>query len=339
MRRKNSNSSLTVQITTSKIGIFRDGEDQAIEEWVSFENEMGRMSGARNDEIRFASLHLTDTTAPRGMVIFDSDVWIFELSTSNDPSTFLNRIHFTFNLSLGENTDHDLQISTASIWETYIVIGVWNDSNNIYLYDIYEATLKPSMQADKLENYEKCRFRTTFVSSDVQSNTEIKSFDGDKSCSTHDGDIVRSFAMLMKCRYLFAGTMYGRVYCFDLQNLKTPDASDDVSNRNQTPPIIGKWHVGNEVVHLQSFLSIPMIYASSNMDALIRFLDADGFLLSSPTCDLLCRPRDWISSMTRPVASPQLDGSLIVTVSCEGNLIFSSIDHQIKWQEKTGTVM
>ena len=43
--------------------------------------------------------------------------------------------------------------------------------------------------------------------------------------------------------------------------------------------------------------------------------------------------------MTRPVASPQLDGSLIVTVSCEGNLIFSSIDHQIKWQEKTGTVM
>ena len=50
-----------------------------------------------------------------------------------------------------------------------------------------------------------------------------------------------------------AGTMYGRVYCFDLQNLKTPDASDDVS-RKQTPPIIGKWHVGNEVVHLQSFV-------------------------------------------------------------------------------------
>ena len=71
--------------------------------------------------------------------------------------------------------------------ETYIVIGVWNDSNNIYLYDIYEATLKPSMQADKLENYEKSRFRTTFVSSDVQSNTEIRSFDSDKSCSTHDG--------------------------------------------------------------------------------------------------------------------------------------------------------
>ena len=70
------NSSLTVQITTRKIGIFQDGEDQAIEEWVSFENEMGRRSGARNDEIRFASLHLTDTTAPRGMVVFDSDVWI-----------------------------------------------------------------------------------------------------------------------------------------------------------------------------------------------------------------------------------------------------------------------
>ena len=56
---------------------------------------------------------------------------------------------------------------------------------------------------------------------DVQPNTEITSVDGDKSCSTHDGDIVRSFAMLMKCRYLFAGTMYGRVYCFDLQDLKT----------------------------------------------------------------------------------------------------------------------
>ena len=131
------------------------------------------VEGAVQGTMRFAaSLHLTDTTAPRGMVIFDSDVWIFELSTSNDPSTFLNRIHFTFNLSLGENTNHDLQISTASIWDTYIVIGVWNDSNNIYLYDIYEATLKPSMQADKLENYEKSRFRTTFVSSDVQSNTE-----------------------------------------------------------------------------------------------------------------------------------------------------------------------
>ena len=235
--------------------------------------------------------------------------------------------------------NQDLQISTASIWETYIIIGVWNDSNNIYLYDIYEATLKPSMQADKLENYEKSRFRTTLSSCDVQPNTEITSVDGDKSCSTHDGDIVRSFAMLMKCRYLFAGTMYGRVYCFDLQDLKTFGASNDVINRSKTPSVVGKWHVGNEVVHLQSFLSIPMIYASSNMDAIISFLDADGCLLSSPKCDLLCRPRDWISSMTRPVVSPQLDGSLIVTVSCEGNLIFSSIDHQIKWREKTGTVM
>ena len=112
-----------------------------------------------------------------------------------------------------------------------------------------------------------------------------------------------------------------------------------LSIEETNPSVIGKWHVGNEVVHLQSFLSIPMIYASSNMDAIISFLDADGCLLSSPKCDLLCRPRDWISSMTRPVASPQLDGSLIVTVSCEGNLIFSSIDHQIKWQEQTGTVM
>jgi len=332
------NSALTVQITTGKIGIFRDGEDQAIEEWVSFENAIGR-GGGGNDEIRFASLHLTDTTSPRGMVIFDSDVWIFELSTSNDPSTFLNRIHFTFNVPLGENTNQDLQISTASIWETYILIGVWNDSNNIYLYDIYEATLRPSMQADKLENYEKSRFKTAFYSCDAHSNTEIKSVDGDQSCSAHDGDVVRSFAMTMKCRYLFAGTMYGRVYCFDLQTLKNPDASNEAVNRNQSPVVIGKWQVGNEVAHLRSFLSIPMIYASSNMDAIISFLDADGCLLSSPNCDLICRPRSWISSMTRPVASPQLDGSLIVTVSHEGNLIFSSIDHHIKWQEQTGTVM
>ena len=63
------NSSLTVQITTRKLEFFEMVRIKLIEEWVSFENEMGRMSGARNDEIRFASLHLTDTTAPR--------VWFF----------------------------------------------------------------------------------------------------------------------------------------------------------------------------------------------------------------------------------------------------------------------
>ena len=355
------NSQLTVQITTKKIGIFRDGEDQAIEEWSTFDNN-NKNNNNNNDEIRFATLNLNNTPSPRGIIAFDSDIWIFELSTSNDPSTFLNRIHFTFNSeniskkkkitsSSHNNSDNNsvmnnIQISTIDIHDTYITIGTWNDINNIYLYNVHEATIKPTMQALPLEHYEMARFSTLPSSGLTFGNREEKSNDDDddntitnsSSSNNNNGDIVRSFTTLMNNRYLFAGTIYGWVYCFDLKGVKNNYANHNDVSMNYKPPMIGKWQIGNEVVQLQSFMSIPMIYASSTMDAIISFHDIDGCLLQYPTCDLLCRPKNWISSLTRPVASPYLDGSLIATVTDDGSLVFSTINHETKWQEKTSEV-